>query len=227
MNVELISYTPYSEHIADVASSICVGKEPDGKSLKHAIGSGHDSVLEHVVFTFKISGISRACSHQLVRHRIASYSQQSQRYVGLSSRDTFDYVVPDTISDNHEACDEYNKLMRAISEIYGRLVDCYGIPQEDARYVLPNACSTELVMTMNARELRHFFSLRCCNRAQWEIRELAQRMLKICKDVAPVIFHEAGPSCEKYGICPEGKSCGKHYRYKDVMFIRKDGGQKI
>lgn len=219
MEVKLLSYTPNPELIADTASSVCVGKEPDGKSLQHALKSGHESVLEHISFTFQISGISRACSHQLVRHRLASYSQQSQRYVGISSRDSFEYVVPESISANQEACKEYERLMSIISEVYGRFVDCYKIPQEDARYLLPNACTTELVMTMNARELRHFFNLRCCNRAQWEIRELAYMMLALCKDVAPTIFNDAGPSCNIYGFCPESKSCGRYPKLKDWQKI--------
>ena len=219
MEVILLSYTNNPDVIADMASSVCVGKEPDGKSLKHALKSGHESVLEHLSFTFRISGISRACSHQLVRHRLASYSQQSQRYVGISSRDSFEYVVPESISANQEACKEYERLMSVISEIYGRFVDCYKIPQEDARYLLPNACTTELVMTMNARELRHFFNLRCCNRAQWEIRELAYMMLRLCKQVAPKIFEDAGPSCKKLKYCPEVRSCGLHPKLEELQKI--------
>ena len=228
MNVKLLSCTSFGREVANIASCICVGADANkSNSLQHAIASGHESVLEHVSFTFLITGISRACSHQLVRHRLASYSQQSQRYVGLSSRDVFDHVIPETISKNQEAMAEYERLMSAISEVYGRLVDCYKIPQEDARYVLPNACETDLVMTMNVRELRHFFNLRCCNRAQWEIRELANEMLKICKFTEPTLFEGAGPSCEKYGLCPESRTCGKHPRVKDVIFVRKESGQKI
>lgn len=188
-----------------------VWNDLDQKPLMAALRSGHESVLEHAVYTFEVKGVSRALTHQLVRHRIASYSQQSQRYVRMaySSRDCFDYVMPKSIWDNPEARVLYDNHMRATAEIYGRLVDCYKLPMEDARYILPNACTTNIVITMNARELRHFFALRCCERAQWEIRELANRMLKICKEISPIIFDNAGPRCEQLGYCPESKSCGR------------------
>lgn len=203
MKVELISYTKDALDVADRAASVCVGKEPDGKSIYHAMRSGHDSVLEHVSFTFSISGISRSCSHQLVRHRLASYSQQSQRYV---KEDRFEYVIPETINGyTHE---QYVWAMKVIQKVYDDLIG-HGVPKEDARYVLPNACATNLIMTMNARELRHFFNLRCCNRAQWEIRELAERMLGLCKDAAPEIFADSGPSCVRLTYCPESRSCGR------------------
>lgn len=203
MKVELISYTKDALDVADRAASVCVGKEPDGKSVYHAMRSGHDSVLEHVSFTFSISGISRSCSHQLVRHRLASYSQQSQRYV---KEDRFEYVIPETINGyTHE---QYVWAMKVIQKVYDDLID-HGVPKEDARYVLPNACTTSLIMTMNARELRHFFNLRCCNRAQWEIRELAERMLELCEDAAPELFADSGPSCVSLTYCPESRSCGR------------------
>lgn len=227
MKVELIAHTPNPDVIACVGAKTCVSEEipylcevqlGDYKPLKGALASGHESVAEHATFTFAIEGISRACSHQLVRHRMASYSQQSQRYVKM---DGFDYVVPESIKNsetiwkNEYVCDEistlewYEKLMSELSEQYSQLVKV-GIPEEDARYILPNACTTNIVVSMNGRELMHFFSLRCCTRAQWEIRELANLMLEQVKDVAPVLFEDAGASCVATGRCPEGKkSCGK------------------
>ena len=215
----MIGHTPYPQGVASVASGTCVNEtipslwEVDPKAFKYAVASGHESVLEHCTFTFAIEGISRACSHQLVRHRMASYSQQSQRYVKM---DGFEYVVPESIK-RADACvfrsemttlDAYSDVMLLLSELYKSLLDA-GIPEEDARYILPNACKTNIVTTMNARELRHFFNLRCCNRAQWEIRELADRMLELCKETCPILFEDAGASCVK-GYCPEGKkSCGK------------------
>lgn len=222
----MIGHTPYPQGVASVASGTCVNEkipslwEVDPKAFKYAVASGHESVLEHCTFTFAIGGISRACSHQLVRHRMASYSQQSQRYVKM---DEFEYVTPESFmttvtddywntesSDNSTlASEEFESLMEVIGELYERMIRA-GIPEEDARYVLPNACTTNIVVTMNARELRHFFNLRCCNRAQWEIRELADRMLELCKETCPILFEDAGASCVATGRCPEGKkSCGK------------------
>lgn len=223
MQVELVAFTPSPEAVCNLGAKVCVSHDmpesgwDDFKSLDHALASGHESVLEHATFTFAIEGISRACSHQLVRHRMASYSQQSQRYVKM---DGFDYVVPESIKNsetiwrNEYVCDEistlewYEKLMSELSEQYSQLVKV-GIPEEDARYILPNACKTNIVMTMNARELRHFFSLRCCERAQWEIRELAEKMLDLVKEVAPALFEDAGPRCKQMGFCPEMRGCGK------------------
>ena len=226
MKVELISYSNLNEKVCGIASKTCVSdhipdKEEDVmKSLKGAIDSGHESVLEHWSATFAIEGISRACSHQLVRHRMASYSQQSQRYVRM---DGFEYVMPEsfttTVTDDYWntesgdnstlASEEFESLMDVIGELYERMIRA-GIPEEDARYILPNACCTNIVVSMNARELLHFFRLRCCHRAQWEIRELADKMLDLVKDVAPIIFDKAGPSCVATGRCPEGKrSCGR------------------
>lgn len=170
------------------------------------VSSGHHSVLEHASFTFGIEGISRATSHQLVRHRIASYSQQSQRYV--KQKGQFPYVIPPTVQNNSMLRPEYEKLMEAIQRLYDKCLS-QGIPEEDARYLLPNACETKIITTMNARELRHFFRLRCCRRAQWEIREMAKQMLKLLIEKAPVLFQDAGPGC-MVGPCPEGAfSCGK------------------
>lgn len=227
MKVGLISHTPEPDLICAIAAATCVSASiPDTttpavmKSLEHALASGHESVAEHATFTFSVEGVSRALTHQLVRHRLASYSQQSQRYVNM---DGFEYVMPESFtttvtddywntesSDNSTlACEEFDSLMEYIGELYERMIRA-GIPEEDARYILPNACTTNIVVTMNARELRHFFALRCCNRAQWEIRELANLMLETVKPVAPVLFADAGPSCVKLGYCPEGKKgCGR------------------
>lgn len=220
MRVELIAHTTAPTAVCNLAAGTCTsgsipplhrGEEDGAGPLRAAMASGHESVAEHAVFAFAIEGISRACSHQLVRHRVASYSQQSQRYVRMaySSRDPFDYVLPDSIKGNHDAEELYEQHMRATAEVYGRLVDCYKIPMEDARYILPNACTTNIVVTMNARELRHFFSLRCCARAQWEIRELAEAMLQQVRDVSPVLFADAGPRCGSLGYCPESDGCGR------------------
>lgn len=218
MRVTLVAYTPNPDQVCDMAARTCTSSEcPElstavnrTRALEHALDSGHESVAEHATFTFQVEGVSRACSHQLVRHRVASYSQQSQRYVKMaySSRDPFEYVLPDSIKGNPEAMELFARHMRATAEVYGRLADCYGIPMEDARYVLPNACCTNIVVTMNARELRHFFGERCCTRAQWEIREMAEKMLDEVKKVAPVLFEDAGPKCQRLGYCPEAKGCG-------------------
>lgn len=206
LRVQLVASTPCADFVADSAASICVGKEPSGKSLGHALSSGHESVLEHVSYTFKISGLSRACSHQLVRHRLASYSQKSQRYV---NENEFDYIVPPAILSKDDTNEIYWRAMNFIEDVYEMLIE-KGVPQEDARYILPNACSTDLIMTMNARELRHFFNLRCCTRAQWEIRALANEMLRLCKERDPILFRDAGPSCESLHYCPERRSCGRY-----------------
>lgn len=174
------------------------------KTLSRIVGMGHNSVIEHAVFTFSVEGVSRALTHQLVRHRLASFSQQSQRYVSM---DKPTFVVPHSVQDNKDALKIYEETMDRIWEAYNRL-EAMGIKPEDARYLLPNGCTTNITITMNARELLHFFSLRCCERAQWEIREMAEQMLALCREVSPIIFAKAGPGCVR-GPCPEGKkSCG-------------------
>ena len=217
MEVELISYTKNPDGVANMGAEICTFSDipmietcVDGKrTLHHALDSGHESVIEHACFTFAVSGVSRALTHQLVRHRLASFSQQSQRYVLM---DRFDYVVPESIRSNSDALEDYTHLMETINAFYLDYIDPndgYGIDLEDARYILPNACCTNIMITMNARELRHFFALRCCHRAQWEIRELAQKMLALVQDIAPHIFENAGASCDILGYCPEKRGCGK------------------
>ncbi len=216
--VKLLAYTPDADRVCAAAARSCYSenssaimadklKDP-ATTLSHIVSMGHHSVIEHAVFTFSIEGVSRSLTHQLVRHRVASFSQQSQRYVSLNEPD---YVVPDTIAGNPEAKALYDKLMADIWKTYNELENL-GIDKEDARYVLPNACTTNITVTMNARELIHFFKLRCCTRAQKEIRDLADEMLKLCKSVSPAIFAYAGPSCVA-GPCPEGeKSCGHSRR---------------
>ena len=170
--------------------------------IKRVTGYGHASVIEHASFTFSIEGVSRAMTHQLVRHRIASYTQQSQRYVTYDTLEK--YVTPPSIEENSEAKRIFNSALKKISETYHKLLEM-GIPKEDARFILPNAAKTNIIVTMNARELRHFFNLRCCRRSQWEIRQVAIEMLKQAKNAAPSLFENAGPSCVELGYCPEGK----------------------
>ena len=183
--------------------------------IRKVLASGHEGILEHASFTFAIEGVSRALSHQFVRHRIASYSQQSQRYVENAFGGQW-YVVPESIGAKPEAIELYIKLMEGIAQGYGSLLEM-GIPKEDARYVLPNATETKIVVTMNARTLLHFFRLRCCNRAQMEIRLMAEEMLKAVKGVAGVLFEKGGAPCE-YGKCPEGAmSCGNSKRRQNAL----------
>lgn len=216
MEVKLLAYTPHPEGVVYNAARLCYSSKgirelmrEEGASPKRLIeqikASGHHSVLEHASFTFGIEGISRVTTHQLVRHRIASYSQKSQRYV--AERD-FQYVTPPSIKDSEEALELFHRVMEVCGDAYRKLLNM-GIPKEDARYLLPSGCETKIIVTMNARELLHFFSLRCCRRAQWEIRNMAKEMLFLCRRVAPIIFYDAGPPCLR-GPCPEGPfSCGK------------------
>lgn len=215
MHVTLLAHTPDPEKIVAAAARLCYSnseiseimenftEEKIEKFIEKLKNLGHESPLEHVSFTFGIEGISRACSHQLVRHRIASYSQKSQRYV---SEYSFDYVIPPEI-ENSIYKSEYERMMFTIQDFYNDL-RAMGLEPEDARMVLPNACCTSIIVTMNVRSLLNFFKLRDCNRAQWEIRELSREMMKICKEVAPLLFKGAGASCRS-GKCSEGSmSCG-------------------
>lgn len=209
MKVTLERYTVAPEEIAGEAAALCYNGKNPAKSLDVAMDGGHESVIEHAVFTFRVEGVSRALLAQLTRHRLASYSVQSQRYVNYLKG--FDYVTPPKIvALGEDAVAEYDRQMATIHEWYVGWKEKLGKGEdgnEDARFVLPNACATCLLVTMNARELRHFFSLRCCSRAQWEIRHLARQMLALCQDVAPKLFADAGPGCVR-GHCPEGeKSC--------------------
>lgn len=212
MNVKLIGFTPNPEKIPAMAAKLTHSKikpEDLGKSspkelavvLEQVMKLGHTSVVEHASFTFAISDVSRSLTHQLVRHRIASYSQQSQRYVNLNEPH---YVIPPTIEKNKKMKKAYVETMGIIWEQYNKLLEM-DIPAEDARYVLPNAAYTNIMVTMNARSLLNFFELRCCLHAQWEIRLLANKMLQEVKKVAPTIFENAGPACKTKQVCPENK----------------------
>ncbi len=234
LKVTLLQYTPLPERAVASAGRLCYA--PVGAAeLKEAMSdddvrrlvrglvrSGHMSALEHAVFTFAVDGISRACSHQLVRHRVASYSQQSQRYVRFGSDGGF--VTPPHIASSPEARAVFEEAMDNARRSYERLV-ALGIGEgrgnesvfEDARFVLPNAAETKIVVSMNARELRHFFSLRCCRRAQWEINRLAWVMRFLVSSVAPLLFESTGPGCMTGG-CPEGKmSCGTPYTEEELL----------
>ena len=252
LKVKLIEHTPSPEKVVASAAKLCysqvgvdeilenLDEEKTQKFLDMLMSYGHHSPIEHVSFTFAIEGVSRSLTHQLVRHRVASYSQQSQRYVRLKQ---FEYIIPPNIEENKKAKEIFIKSMNRVQEEYNQLVEIlcteelnnlvkeylsdkglvnpedieekeYKIIKskaekkaiEDARYVFPNACETKIIATMNARELIHFFNHRCCNRAQWEIRQMAKEMLMQARKVAPILFKYAGPSCVT-GPCPEGGMC--------------------
>lgn len=217
--VTLITYTPDPERVIAAAARLCYAdttaekiydevKDNTEKTIRIILRNGHESPFEHASFTFGIDGISRACSHQLVRHRLASPNQQSQRYV--KAHDKLRAIVPQKVKDNPVAMSIWNDTVAQCAKGYAQLTDL-GIPAEDARSVLPNATETHMIFTFNARELRHLFSVRCCNRAQSEIREVAWQMLDLVKPIAPLIFSNAGPGCVR-GHCPEGTmSCGNPY----------------
>lgn len=259
--VTLLTYTPNPEQTIASAAKLCYsassiadikdGLTPEKSAdfVEMLAGLGHASPIEHVSFTFGVEGISRACSHQLVRHRIASYSQQSQRYVDGNK---FDFVTPPAIQNCDEALAEYNKILDNQAEAYSKIRDALMVKSikefsnnnfdgktnnqvlnefkelnktqfntfqklanEDARFILPNACCTKIVCTFNARSLQNFFAHRCCNRAQWEIRDVATQMLEICLQIAPTLFKKSGPPCMS-GVCPEGKmSCGKAVQVRE------------
>jgi len=218
--VKLIAYTSNPEQTVSAAIHQCyspasgaeltenISEEKRKKLIDIVCKGGHTSTLEHASFTFSIEGVSRALTHQLVRHRIASYSQQSQRYVKFKDG-KFDYITPPAVNAQPELKAKYDEAVVQISKLYAELVEA-GIKAEDARYLLPNAAETKIVVTMNARSLLNFFEHRLCMRAQWEIQIMARLMLAEVHKVAPEIFKYAGPSCETEKICWEGKmSCGK------------------
>ena len=225
IEVELIASTPDAARIVAAATKICYSPSGavdileglDGEKtvsfLKMLRESGHLSPFEHISFTFAVEGISRVATHQLVRHRLASYSQQSQRYVGMSGQTC---IVPPSVINNEKANALFMKQIDDAWNCYKELVD-QGISKEDARFILPHGTETRLVMTMNARELHHFFTLRLCRRAQWEIRELARKMLILVRDAAPEIFDLAGPSCVVEGVCKEAHSCNEPYENMEKM----------
>ena len=246
MKVTLLTHTPDPEKLIASAAKLCysyVGVDTimDNMSdekvyafIEMLMDLGHESPIEHVTFTFGITGISRATSHQLVRHRIASYSQKSQRYVKETA---FDYVTPPDIRAYEDTdilyADCMNSIQMAYNELRDKLKDIHisnGMDarvaekkaNEDARYVLPNACETSLVVTMNARSLFNFFKLRCCNRAQWEIGAVADQMYKLCLEVAPHLFSFAGPTCFVEGKCSEGNMCcGNSRKDEFKSFVNK------
>jgi thymidylate synthase (FAD) len=212
MHVKLIGFTSDPEKLPAMAATLThskikpedlenLSKKKQVSILDQVLKLGHTSVIEHASFTFAISDVSRSLTHQLVRHRIASYSQQSQRYVNLNEPH---YVVPPLIAQNSKTKKAYEKTMEVIWEHYNKLLEL-DIPAEDARYVLPNATCTNIMVTMNARSLLNFFELRCCLHAQWEIRMLANKMLSEVKKVAPILFQNTGPTCKTRGFCPEEK----------------------
>lgn len=241
MKVELLQYTPEPEKVVAAAAKLCysavgvdkimedLSVDKIEKFVSMLMGMGHESPIEHVSFTFAAEGVSRVLTHQLVRHRIASFSQQSQRYVKLEQ---FEYIIPPSIAMIPEAKEKFIMAMEADQACYNQLVDILYTKHyegligegktekqaklaaekmaiEDARYVFPNACETKIVYTMNARTLMNFFHHRCCERAQWEIRQLAIEMLKQVKGVAPNLFKYSGPNCLN-APCPEGNmTCGK------------------
>jgi len=213
MKIRLIKFTPEPEKMVAVAARLCyspVGGEELMENLtaqeieklvRFVIKSGHLSTTEHISFTFSIEGVSRTLTHQLVRHRLASYNQQSQRYVKFYKN--FGYIIPPTIKNNPKAMKKFEEVVVKTHELYEEMLAA-GVEAEDARYILPNASETKIIVTMNGRELLHFFNVRCCNRAQWEIRQMAIEMLKMVKKLSPVVFEKAGPNC-LYGSCMEGK----------------------
>ena len=254
IKVTLLAHTPNPEQTVAMAAKLCYSpsgiediregltEEKTASFINMLADIGHASPMEHASFTFGIEGISRACSHQLVRHRIASYSQQSQRYVDGTK---FDFVTPPEIAANQKALEAYTRVLDIQAQAYQEIRDALVVgyindykgtasdgtdeeviknfqqenkslyssfvkkANEDARFILPNASTTKIVCTFNARSLQNFFAHRCCNRAQWEIREVAEQMLLACLEVAPHLFKNCGPSC-LFGPCPEGKmSCGK------------------
>lgn len=217
MNVELISYTKDPEKVVAAAIRQCyspdsakkmknkLSEAEQGKLIKMVIASGHTSTIEHASFTFSVEGVSRVLTHELVRHRIASYSQQSQRYINGKN---FGFVTPLTILSKKEAREIFNKTIKDLGEKYEKLIGL-GIPKEDARFILPNATDVKIVVTMNARSLFNFLARRMCNRAQWEIRQMATLMHKELMKIAPKIFKYAGPTCRTENICWEGeRNCG-------------------
>jgi len=204
MTVRLINTTVIpADDVCGKAAAICTDSKKFDSALKFAIESGHTSVLEHSIFTFEIEGISRVTLAQLTRHRLASFSVQSQRYVNQGD---VQVIIPKEVAKS-EFGEEVDLLVKSCQRLYEMLINS-GVKEEDARYILPQGISTKLILSMNARELLHFFSLRTCNRAQWEIRGLADAMLYLCKENCPAIFAKAGPGCVR-GHCPEKKPCGQ------------------
>lgn len=202
MEVTLFSLSVAPDVTCGKAAALCTASDNPTRALHGAMGAGHESVAEHANFSFLVTGVSRVLLAQLTRHRIASFSVSSQRYIRILDANV---VVPETVKQRGWT-ENFNKMVRDVVCLYQLMADD-GVPYEDARYILPQGITCDLMVTMNARELRHFFALRCCNRAQWEIRELADKMLALCKDTAPELFKDAGPGCVR-GRCPEKRPCG-------------------
>lgn len=256
--VKLLSYSLEPQRIVASAAKLCYSSadidsimesqddQNSGEFINMLMEMGHESPIEHAYFTFGIENVSRSLLAQITRHRIASFSVQSQRYVREKQ---FDFVIPPSIEKNFEALKVYLDAMDNAQEAYNKIAECLKNETintlvekgetfqaaekkaekavlEDARFVLPNACATKIIMSMNARSLLNFFSQRCCNRAQWEIRALATEMLTICRQVAPHIFNKSGPSCLNVS-CPEGKySCGKMIEVRDKFSKLNAGGNQ-
>lgn len=213
--VELVYITPNAAQKIENIACVCYDSEPteDCKIFKGCMKSGHFSIAEHSDITFKIT-CSRACSHQLVRHRTGKYTQRSQRYC---KEDEFDYYIPDAIETN-ECKHIYIEAMKKTQEYYNVLIE-NGVPAEDARYVLPNACETTIFVTMDFRNFFHFLNERLCTRAQKEIRDIAKEMARLAVEACPIIKPYCAPKCETYPIayCPEHKGCGKHKPLKEIV----------
>ena len=225
-NVKLLRYTPAPEELVAMAGKLCyspaslddlqerIETHDQSKYLKKLTDMGHLSPIEHASFTFGLEGVSRSLLAQITRHRIASFSVQSQRYVAMGDEERgIDYIMPPAIRElGEEAAEEYRRQMEQINEWYQAWRERLGggtSANEDARFVLPNGAATRMLVTMNARELIHFLALRCCNRAQWEIRSVAWQMLALAYEAAPALFGKAGPGCLR-GACPEGRKCCGH-----------------
>ena len=226
---EWISKPPDILSVIELAGRVCYKSEEkitetsSHEFIRKLIGRKHDSVLEHATISIRLI-TNRGVSHELVRHRLASYTQQSQRYVSLKK---LDYVTPFTISTHQQIRAKYDEAVQAAHQLYGEMLEA-GIPAEDARYVLPQAIETQLVMTMNARELMHACSLRLCDRAQWEIRELFERIKTEVEKVAPFIGAELKPKCYDLGYCNERESCGLFPTLKgsEITLNKKERGLK-
>lgn len=216
MKVELVRYTTNPHEAIELAASNCYDSIPNGKIMNACYKSGHHSVLEFAQFHFHIEGVSRALTHQLVRHRTGSFAQRSQRYC---SEDGFEFVVPPSIERlDNDIRDLYINTIEEIKNAYEAL-QTFDIPNEDARYLLPNACCTTIDVSFDFRNLIHFMNERLCARAQWEIRELAQKMRNCVIEVFPEAKAMLVPKCERFdtAFCPETKSCGRHRTLKELI----------
>lgn len=240
--VILVRHTPMPEELIASAAKLCYASKTEAileqehdkaaGFVEQLAAMGHMSPIEHVVFTYYLEGVSRALTHQLVRHRIASYSQRSQRYVGHAA---FDYIIPprlegktvETENGPVDAVAYFEQTMELIAARYRALNAALGntgeSSKEDARYVLPNACETKIFVTMNARELVHFLEERLCMRAQWEIRAVAEQMLRLAQEACPAVFAGRGPKCVRMNVCPEGKMTCGHFAHMKAKFGENPG----